>query len=235
MPITVHPIKTFYFITNRFSFTFSKSDHDPQFEREKRNFEGMEHKENSPHLGSTGSATYEEIDDFLIDEEKINELDDEVIEVDRLMEKEHIYESIPECLRTKSSSSQTEECTLELRDSFTKEGDLKVYKETSCQTECTEASDATVRRTKKRNSDCQDEDMATPGKTKEYRRSSDSSTSTQELSDSGDSGHFSVRVGNPEQSPTILEHSENKLEQYDVQYLWQPEGLSKDEVRLNHG
>lgn len=144
------------------------------------------------------------------EEKKFSELNVDIIEKEA---KEHIYESIDKVL-TRNTSCQTESFG-GLTDNFTQAGQFaKVFKEISCQTETAES-----RRNKKRNSDTQEEDMTTIGKTKECRLSSDSSTSTQDSQDSGDSGHFSVR--NPEKSPRSPLGSP---------YLWQPEGLNHDEV-----
>ena len=142
------------------------------------------------------------------EEKNFSELNVDIIEKEA---KEHIYESIDKVL-TRNTSCQTENF-VGLSENFTQaEQFTKVFKEISCQTETSSES----RRNKKRNSDTQEEDMTTIGKTKECRLSSDSSTSTQ---DSQDSGHFSAR--NPEKSPRSPLGSP---------YLWQPEGLNHDEV-----
>ena len=145
------------------------------------------------------------------EETKFSELNVDIIEK---AANEHIYESIDKVL-TRNTSCQTESL-VGSSDNYTQAGQFtKVFKEMSCQTETSSES----RRNKKRNSDSQEEDMSTTGKTKECRLSSDSSTSTQDSQDSADSGHFSVR--NPEKSPRSPLGSP---------YLWQPEGLNHDEV-----
>lgn len=164
--------------------------------------EDKEDKENKP--DTAGSSPHVESDCKTMNEKRKGET-------------EHIYESISDHVATKNTSSQTEECSIEFLDYFIKTSDFKVFKETSCQTECTD-----MKRNKKRNSES--EDMATSAKTKECRLSNASSTSTSR--DSADSGHFSVQVLNPERSPTMPKYSENS----DVQYLWQPEGLTNEEA-----
>ena len=144
------------------------------------------------------------------EEQKFCQLNLDIIEKEASLAQEHIYESIE--VYTRNTSSQTEGF---VNEDFTEAGQFgKVFKEISCQTE----SSSECRRNKKRNSDTQEKDMATIGKTKECRLSSDSSISTQDSQESADSGHFSVR--NPERSPRSPQSP----------YLWQPEGLNRDEV-----
>jgi hypothetical protein len=170
--------------------------------------EGLEERSNHEKTQDLFSnRTYDVIEPP--EEQNFSELNVDILEKEG---KEHIYESIDKVF-TRNTSCQTEGF---VSDNFTNaEQFIKVFKEISCQTE---SSSPQSRRNKKRNSDTQEENMATIGKTKECRLSSDSSTSTQDSQESADSGHFSVR--NPEKSPRSPQSP----------YLWQPEGLNHDEV-----
>lgn len=153
------------------------------------------------------------------EDKNFSELDVDIIEREASLAKEHIYETIDTVTTTRNNSSQTE-ALVGLSGNFTEVGQfIKVFKDISCQTETASPED-NCRRNKKRNSDSQEEDMATIGKTKESRLSSDSSISTQDSADSADSGHFSTK--NPEKSPRSPGSP----------YLWQPEGLNQDEVSM---
>ena len=211
-------------------YSFSKNSNFPKQEKEKRNAKDInsgfgnkkvsEDKENTPHLSPTGTIPHSEGDDTTMENKRSSgERDGAIVNKKEVsVETEHIYEIISDPVATKNTSSQTEECSPELRQYFKKSGDFKVFKETSSQTECTASPDTAIKRNKKSNSDSYDENMVTLGKSKGCRLSSTSTTSR----DSADSGHFSAQVLN---SPTHAEHD-------NVQYLWQPEGLTNEEVSL---
>ncbi|XP_046848795.1 transforming growth factor beta-1-induced transcript 1 protein-like isoform X3 [Xenia sp. Carnegie-2017] len=128
--------------------------------------------------------------------------------------KEHIYETIDD-VNTRDNSSQTESFCMGNETFMGSNERLTTSKEISCQTE------PETRRNYKRSSGTQEKISNGIMKNKECRLSSDSSTSTQDSQESVDSGHYSGR--NFDKSPRTPTDESS--------YLWQPEGLSNDEVK----